>query len=465
MSKEKAITLLSEVLLSLDGKGINKNYIEIITQEEIPIYCENKNTGKSRLMPFKVLYDNHEKFWQQDGNWEYFLTAEGIGKLREKAAAKPGAWENERQKAKAEAGYGSDYQVFADMTASEKVAHLNKDKQKLNDLILNKSKDEKAVTKTVVDTARDAAMINRAALEEAIRLGNSEAKKLTQGLVVSTNEIVKSSTLLLTEDIYNNDLMDTLVKKSNGTIVQHITRVYLNGIAFLEYYNNLVSTSNAIKKLRISFAFKYRKFYHTLLPHIDIDDIVLERVFYGGMRAVSPELLHNWAVGFLVHDIGKAAAVEYHEGEAAYNHNLAIEHVKLGYHSIKDKTNYPMEASLITGYHHEYYGDPSGYGYYRTYLEKYQKANPYLKQDYCIAYDLEPVLDFRVLAYFPAKVLEIIDVYDSITDPNRVYREVLSPEEALTLMREEFIKKHRKLDAVLFDIFKEFIHEKHKKQD
>jgi hypothetical protein len=82
------------------------------------------------------------------------------------------------------------------------------------------------------------------------------------------------------------------------------------------------------------------------------------------------------------------------------------------------KTNYPMEASLITGYHHEYYGDPAGYGYFRAYLQQYKKSNPAAKLDYCITYELEPMLDYHALAYFPAKVLEIIDVYDSLTDPH-----------------------------------------------
>jgi hypothetical protein len=256
--------------------------------------------------------------------------------------------------------------------------------------------------------------------------------------------------------------MSTLVKKSNGTIVQHMTRVYLNGTSFLAYYNNLVSTSSAIQKLRISFASKYREYYHHLLSHISKDDINLERVFYGGMRAIPNELFTKWSVGFLIHDIGKGAAIEYHEGEAAYDRNTVIEHVKTGYKSIMTKTSYPMEASLITGYHHEYYGDPGGYGYFRAYLKQYKKNNPDAKQDYVITYELEPILDYKALAYFPAKVLEIIDVYDSVTDPLRVYRKPMKPKEALEMMREEFLVKNQKIDPIIFDIFVSFIYDKEK---
>jgi hypothetical protein len=483
MSEKEVIVPLS-IVLPQDGES-NRKYIDIILKEEIPVLCVNHEGSKRRLMPFKVLFDNHNLFWQQEGVWDYFFNEESIDKLSEKASVKPSDWtvknkgqkpkpsasaektaaqepEEELEELEVEKGYGSEYKTFVDMTTSEKVECLNNDKQKLNDLITNKSKDKSEVTTALVDTAKDAALINHAALEDAIRLADDEAKKLTQELVESTSEMVKSSAQLMSEDVFNNDLMNTLVEKSNGTIVQHMTRVYLNGIAFLSYYNNLVSTSSAIQKLRISFATKYRSYYSGLLPHVNVDDINLERVFYGGMRAITPDLYFKWAVGFLIHDIGKASAIEYHEGESSYDRNVVIDHVKQGYKSIMTKTNYPMEASLITGYHHEYYGNAAGYGYFRAYLQQYKKQNPEAKQDYCITYELEPILDYQALAYFPAKVLEIIDVYDSVTDPNRVYRKPMLPEEALVMMREEFVEKNRKIDPILFDIFATFTREREK---
>jgi hypothetical protein len=451
--------------------------MDIIQQEEIPVLCINNATHKERLMPFKVLHDNHESFWEQGGNWSYYLTGEGFDKFREKIAVKPESWDFEKpmqgkkievaaddeelEELDVEVGYGSDYKTIAKMSIEEKISHLNKDKTRLHDLVARKTKDVAEITAALVDTTKDAAIINHAVIEDALRLADDEAKKFTQDLVDSTHEMVKSAAQLISEsDILSNELIKNLERKSNGTIIQHMTRVFSFGMKFLGYYNNLVSTSSTIQKLRISFAAKYRNFYHKLLPHMNADDIVLERVFYGGMRAIPPDLYNKWAVGFFVHDIGKADAVEYHEGEASYDRNIVMEHVKLGYKSIMNKTNYPREVGLITGYHHEYYGDPGGYGYFRLYLDQYKKANPNAKQDYCITYDLEPFVDFHALAYFPAKILEIVDVYDSVTDPHRVYRKAMTPEEALTMMRTEFIEKHHKLDAILFDIFVMFINEK-----
>jgi len=80
-----------------------------------------------------------------------------------------------------------------------------------------------------------------------------------------------------------------------------------------------------------------------------------------------------------------------------------------------------------------------------------------VKQDFCMTFDLDPILNFQALAYFPAKILEIVDVYDSVTDTNRVYRKPLSTKEALVMMREEFITKQLKIDPILFELFTSFI--------
>ena len=477
MQDKETLTSLSKVLTLPNEAGINKVFINIILNEDIPIICVNRDANKKRLMPFKVLNDNKENFWMLNGSWEYYISGESIEKIKEIAEAKPESWDSSgntgaepKNNIKPEDNnnsinsYGKEYQQIAEMTNKERIECLNLSKKRLNDLLTQKTRDEAAVTAALVDTTNDTAMINHAVLEEAMHLADDEAKKLTQKMVDTTNEMVKSSAQLISEDVFNNELMNTLVEKSNGTIVQHMTRVYLNGIAFLTYYNNLVSTSSTIQKLRVLFPIKFRKSYQTLLPHLHIEDVVLERVFLGGMRAITPDHYNKWAVGFLIHDIGKAAAVEYHEGSGSYNRQIVIDHVKQGYKSIMTKTNYPKEAGLITGYHHEYYGNSEGYGYFRANLQEYTKANPYAKQDYCIAYELEPILNYQALAYFPAKVLEIIDVYDSLTDPNRVYKKPLTPEQALDMMRAEFTEKHLKLDPVLLYIFELFIRESQEKK-
>jgi len=460
-------TPVSEIVLMSDGKTINQDYIDIILQEVISVFCENKKEQKFRLMSFNTLYEKNNHFFLVKSNWSFYFTDETLKKLKEKNVVKPVVIEvieeskpkeSDTVKAAVTQAFGKEYEEISAMPVQEKLKRLGEVKRKIDNISpASVSSKNKEATKIIVDSAKDAVMVNHSALENASQLGDADAKKATQMLVISTHEMVKSYVQLFSNNIFDNGLMSRLFEQSNGTIIQHITRVYLRGIVFLSYYNNFVSNRSAVLNMRKTLNAKYRQYYQNLLPHISIDDIVLERVFHKGMLPIPQDLFVKWAVGFFIHDIGKAAAVEYHEGEALYDRNIVMEHVKVGYNSIVTKTNYPQEASLITGYHHEYYGNPEGYGYFRDSLNSYKKMNPMVKQDYCMTFDLDPILNFQALAYFPAKILEIVDVYDSVTDTNRVYRKPLSPKEALVMMREDFITKQLKIDPILFELFTNFV--------
>ena len=194
MPNKEMIIPLSRVLSHPDKGGVNKAYIDIILNEEIPIICVNKGAHKKRLMPFKVLHDNKENFWQQGGSWDYYLSQENIDKIKEKASVKPGDWDMDRslllkknenveelQSAGDEAaeddGFGNGYKEFAVMSTDQRIDYLNDCKKRLNELGQQKPKNEVAITEALVDTTRDAAIINHATIEEAIRLGDNEAKK------------------------------------------------------------------------------------------------------------------------------------------------------------------------------------------------------------------------------------------------------------------------------------------------
>ena len=467
MSDGNTLIMLREVIAA------NKDYIDACLMEDVPVVCINRETKKNKRMSFKSLYINNSEFWLKNEVWEYFLADDELKSLQRRAVtfvepwkpkpepepAKPAVIIPKTTTEEEDQGFGENLVNYAALSEPERVERIKSCKSRLDVLISQKPRQEQLITEALVETTQDTILYNYASLMNTLNLSNAEAKTQTQDLVDSTNNLVKASSQLITTNIFNNELMQTLVAKSNGAIIQHMTRVYLSGLAFISYYNKLVSTSSIINKLRIAFVEQYLPFYHSLLPHIHPDDMSLERVFLGGMRAIPENILYNWATGFLMHDIGKAAAVDYHEGEAAYNHAIVMEHVKIGYASIMNKTNYPRDVELIAGYHHEYYGDPSGYGLFRSGLDNARKSNPQIKPDYCISYDIDPMMKYEARAFFPAKVLEIIDVYDALTDPNRKYRKALPVEEALDLMKKEFIEKHHKIDLILFDLFTRFVRE------
>ncbi|MDA3949642.1 MAG: metal-dependent phosphohydrolase [Spirochaeta sp.] len=449
-----------------------------LLQQRENIVCRNKQSGRLKQVQLRALYQNNPTFWQKEDTWQYYLdravaesTAEAIRLQRETSSAWQSAGKGEIEEleavpgdgpaetdtsAKPASNFGEIYDAYKEMPAPERVGLLQATTRKLEELAQEETKDEDAVAEALVQASENATMANRATLLEALRLGGDQAKAYTQEIVKETHRMVRSTIKLVDSAVYNDDLVKAVVEKSNGTVIQHMTRVFLSGLEFLLYYNRQVMTKGIANRIRIRFPRDYKEYYRSLLPHLHEDYITLEHGLYGGMKALNEVEINKFATGFLVHDVGKAEDIEYHEGDEGYDRSTVERHVKLGYRAVMEKTSYPREAALITGYHHEYYGHPNGYGYFREFLAEYKKANPQVSQDYVMAYTMEPLIDYEVLAYFPAKMLEIVDVFDSLTDPNRKYRSPLSEEEALELIETQFIVENHKVDPILFRLFLDF---------
>lgn len=449
----------------------DQRMLPLMVGHEIPVVCRRLSTGKLKKISFRALHDNDSLFWQKKGDWEYLVSHEHLQSLSD-LLKEMDSRDEKHYKEKDRAGrgpgndipnFGEEYETIAAMEYKERVDLVREAKNRLDRLLLETPADRQKIGLALTDTTRDAALANRSTLLEAIQMGDEAARAYTQELVDSTRAMVKSSAAIIDTTIFNDEMINSIMQKSNGTVVQHMTRVFLNGVSFLTYYNRKMLNSSLPNRIRIDFEKRYKAQYLPLLGHLHPDDVTLERVFHTGMQAISEPQLHTFATGFLIHDIGKAKDIEYHEGEAAYNRETVVDHVRQGYLAVMHKTNYPREAGLITGYHHEYYGSKSGYGFYRALLSQARMKNPKLKQDYCISFTMEPLIKFKAHSYFPAKVMEIVDIFDALTDPNRKYRAPLSAEDALTLMQSQFIEEELKIDPILFDLFTGFLHEREQK--
>jgi hypothetical protein len=86
-------------------------------------------------------------------------------------------------------------------------------------------------------------------------------------------------------------------------------------------------------------------------------------------------------------------------------------------------------------------------------------GNENSRQDSCISYDLKDLEKFNSLSYLPVKILEIVDVFDAITDPGRTYKSHMDTFQALKFMKEEFVINNKKIDIILFELFVKFLHE------
>lgn len=434
----------------------------------VVIACR-KGGNKERRIPIRSLLLNNPKFFQAKSGYEYFVDSETAAEIYKmypktqsdsKSASEADGSRKSERPIKRIKNFGSDYEEIVELQPIERVNRLRTHRDRLASLMMNPAADHETANEILADATAQAAMINKATIQEALRMGNSEAKRHSRLLVTATEEIMDVTQALLDSDLYKEDLINRMIQQSNGTVVQHMTRVFLMGFSFLIYYNREYSRTSLANRIRARFGSKYRHYYTSLLPHINPEEITLERVFHGGMRSLSPDEIRKFAMGYLIHDIGKLEDIEYHEGEEGYDRERVIRHVKLGYKAVMEKTIYPTEAALITGYHHEYYGDPAGYGYFRELLAKYKEMRPDAQIQNVMSYEMEPLIDYEVLAFFPAKMLEIIDVYDSLTDPNRLYRSPLSSQETMRVLREDFVENKLKVDPILLDLFEQFMIER-----
>lgn len=441
--------------------------VPLLQREEEPVLCVHTDSGKKKQLSFRALHDNNRKFYASPtSSWQFYIPAHRVhrllAELRENQEEHYFQYDTDdfadtaAKERNGDSNFGSRYKAIQLLNEKEKIDTIREHTFKLNQLLTADSRDNEETTTALAESTEDASMVNKSFIEQALKMGNEEAKVFSQELVDRTHEMVKTSTSLIDQSVLQDEMLDSLVNKSNGTVVQHMTRTYLRSVSFLLYYNKMILNSSLPNRIRIQFKKKYKKYYKRLLSHLHQDDIVLERVFYSGMQAISPQQVNIFATGFLLHDVGKAKDIEYHEGNQDYDREKVIDHVRQGYIAVVNKTNYPMDVSMITGYHHEYYGDPSGYGFFRAQLNQFLKQNPKHHMDYLIGYSTQAVSSFKTMAFFPAKILEILDVFDALTDPNRQYREPLQSEEALSLMQEQFIDSNLKLDPILFDMFQEY---------
>ena len=476
--------------------------LEMILEDNEDLVCRKKDAKRTKKLPIRALYKNNPEFWKDDAQgtkgWQFFITAEIAGEYLKRyresqetdfpeygpadgsgadSAAASGDADSDlpilsaaddtpphsraghetnrsSNTASPDANYGHEYSEAKSLDVDQRNQWLAENLARIESVNLENVEERLEV---LTDTTVSTTMINKATMDEALSMDDAEAKEMTQEIVNNTQRFILKGSRLMMQNVERQELFKQLVSRSNGTVVQHMTRVFITGFSFLLFYNNLTRHSGIASRTRIRFRKEYQELYTNLLPDVTADAMSLERVFKGGMQTVSNQELMSYATGFLLHDIGKTDDIEYHEGEEEYDREKVVRHVNRGYKAITTKSRYPKDVALITGFHHEYYGHPSGYGYFRALLDRYKKLNPKAKVEFAIAYHAEEVIDYSSLAFFPAKIMEIIDVFDSLTDKNRKYRKPLSQDEALEFMRQEFIRNEMKLDPILFDLFVTYI--------
>ncbi len=349
-----------------------------------------------------------------------------------------------------------------------------------NDQLIEIAKEpilNKKLAQNIIDVSSDTGLITKINMFESIqkiknnKATSEEIKIQNKYLTNQTITLVTSISNILIKNKETQKMFSNLRTFSDGGTMDHSNRVFISYINFLAYYNNLLSRSSSfIHKVRTLFPTKYKKYYDRVLTMYSKDDYTKEFKSIGdvidrGMRSLPLEHFHSYAVGALLHDIGKVKDLNYFEGATGRDTERIQKHLFNGYSLISQTAEYSLEVLLTVAFHHEYYGH--GYGPFNTFYKNKVKSQPQFRFHSILTYDADASDKCDALAYFPSKVLEIIDVYDALIDPARKYRlgKVFSPLQALTIMKEDFIEKHTKIDPIIFDIFVSFMAESDSRED
>ncbi|MFA5519487.1 MAG: HD domain-containing protein [Spirochaetota bacterium] len=305
----------------------------------------------------------------------------------------------------------------------------------------------------LLDLISGAFVINKTSIEENFDTETLEAREHLRKIAERTTSMVKNFMDILSKNKAANNFINLLGEKSTGSTVDHMNGVFITFVSFCFFYNSYFAKGQ-IARIRSDFKKKHIRLYEKIFPGHPPES--LEDVFKGGMRNFDDEEILQYSLGALLHDIGKIDNIDYFEGSEKYDRKIIMKHAPISYNMIVKTREFGSDVALLAGLHHEYYNDKSGYGI--SHILFPGKNKKYNSPVYAMSYNIDDVKNGSSLAYVPAKILEIVDVFDALTDKNRKYRDrEFSVDEALAIMDSEFVQKATKIDPVLFSIFTDYV--------
>lgn len=353
---------------------------------------------------------------------------------------------------------------FQKMSLAEKVSAIDAHAKRIS-----ASLREKALTKEVaydvIESQTDASLILKSTVFESFKQVRNKSKTFAdvqnenRELMKVTKDLVVDIVKVLAKDPDTKDIFENLQHFQEGGTSAHSNRVFVMFTDFIRFYNNKTSESSFLSKMRMRFSNEFKHLYQGILDKYNTYKSIetIEDAIESGLGRLSENELLNLPVAALLHDIGKVKDIDYFEGESARDVERIQRHLFNGYYLMTKMVDITNEMAFTIGFHHEYNG--YGYGPYTSMCDKRKQKDSWFRIPYVMTYRADSMANCHAVGYFPSKVLEVIDVYDALMDPARKYRHgrCFTQAEALTIMENDFIKQHTKLDPILFSIFKEYL--------
>ncbi|WP_304332077.1 HD-GYP domain-containing protein [Brachyspira innocens] len=364
---------------------------------------------------------------------------------------------------------GKRISEISKMTYKEKVSTIESYNTELKKIVVDEEVGiNKHTAQQIVNVGNDVGLIAKVTMFESIQkikgeeITQEQAKIENQEITETTTNLVTTIVDMLSKNTETQKVFDELRNYSDGGVMSHSNRVFISYVNFMAFYNNLINRRHLVHKIRTSYTNKYKKFYEQVEAMFRKDTIrknlaTVEDCIDKGIKIIEEREMNLYSVGALLHDIGKVKDLDYFEGANGRDYERIKKHLFNSYALVSQTSEYPLEVILTVALHHEYYG--LGYGPYDHLYKLKLAKDPHFQIQRIMTYDAKAIDECEAFAYFPAKMLEIIDVYDALIDPARKYRggKTFTPEEALNIMREDFVEKHVKLDPILYDVFVEFL--------
>lgn len=313
----------------------------------------------------------------------------------------------------------------------------------------------------LAEASDDAQIISKTSMTDLLKriqkkeIDENQAKAENSDIIEGVRGVVDSVFGILNSKTKTQSFMDKIRILSHGTTYSHSNRVFMMFSEYLIHYNGLIN-KGLVQKMRLKFKKSYKDLYVDNLSFYEKDILVLENAIEGGMKRIDEEEITNYSLAALVHDIGKIHDIEYYEGDKPRDMDKISRHVYNGYALIVKTSEFPSEVAMIAAFHHEYYGHESGYGIYRDFLKAYRNRFGEPKYKFAVSYNYRSIEQFHAHAFFPVKMLEIVDIYDALThDSNN--RHSYPSKEALGILKRQFIEENFKIDPILYDIFVDYL--------
>ena len=355
--------------------------------------------------------------------------------------------------------YDTHFNELISIRHVERIEYLKNSFNKLK-LFVNQSKIDEELAKLIGNILTDIGVIERLNLIYHLNyIKQNSISDLKNYKNVKKDDLIFADIIgtivnLLEKEYDGFGMFYNLSSFNNNNVICHSNRVLFMMVEFLYFYNEEISRGIA-SKLRVDYKKKYYSFYNKIANKFNLITKVdrIEDISKVGFRKIEQNEIKYYARAAFWHDI---ALVDVLPNIPIIKNNEGDSHSTLGFNLLKYCMAQNEDTYTTVGLHHEYYRN--GYGIFMNMYNKQFANKQYNTIENILTYNTDDINNLLALSYFPAKVLEIIDAYDSLyTNLFKDHHEGNIINDIISYMYDNFLEEETKIDPIIFYIFIKYL--------